>query len=234
MDIVFLGVNGIGWEIYEWLCDRESTTVQALVTTSEQLDLVERLEPEMLIAAGFGEILPPEILDVPERGCINVHPGYLPHTRGYNPNVWSIVEDRPAGVSIHYMEEDVDTGDVLARRKVDSSFEDTGKTLYKRMERAAVDLFEETWPAIERGDVEPVPQDDTLATTHVKQDFVDLCELQPDEEYEVTELLDVLRALTYPPFDNAYVELDGEKYFIEVNISKESEAAAQDGFTAGY
>jgi methionyl-tRNA formyltransferase len=234
MDIIFLGVNGIGWEIYEWLCDHETVTVQALVTTTEQLDLVKRLKPEMLIAAGFGEILPPEILDIPNRGCINVHPGYLPHTRGYNPNVWSIVEDRPAGVSIHYMENEVDAGDVLARRKVESSFVDTGKTLYERMERAAVDLFKQTWPAIEHGEVDPIPQDDTKAASHVKQDFVDLCELNPNAEYEVTELLDVLRALTYPPFDNAYLDVDGERYFVEVEIRKESDAAGRDRFTTGY
>lgn len=234
MNIIFLGVNSIGWDIYEWLCDRESTTVQALVTTTDQLDLVERLEPEMLVAAGFGEILPPAILDVPDRGCINVHPGYLPHTRGYNPNVWSIIKDLPAGVSIHYMEEEVDAGDVLARRKVESSFEDTGKTLYKRMERAAVTLFKETWPAIESDEIDPIRQDDAKATSHMKQEFLDLCELDPNAEYEVKELLDVLRALTYPPFDNAYLDVDGERYFVEVEINKESDGVNREGFTSGY
>ena len=101
MDLVFLGVNDIGWDIYQWLCDRESVTVHGLATTESQLDLVREFEPDVVVAAGFGNIVPPEILDIPDEGCINVHPGYLPHLRGYNPNVWSIVEDRPAGASIH-------------------------------------------------------------------------------------------------------------------------------------
>lgn len=235
MDVVFLGANDIGWEIYEWLTDRESVTVQAMITTAEQLDLLKRLEPDMAVAAGFGEIVPPEYLDVPRRGCVNVHPGYLPHARGYNPNVWSIVEGIPAGVSIHVMAEAVDAGDIIARRKVASSFADTGKSLYERMERAAVDLFTETWPAIEAGEANRIQQDESAARTHYKREFSDLCEIDPHETYEAKELLDVLRALTFPPFENAYMEVDGKKYTIDVDIREYTDDdGVQVGFTSSY
>jgi methionyl-tRNA formyltransferase len=234
MDTVFLGVNNFGWEIYEWLCDRNSVTVRALITEPDQLELVHQIQPDVIVASGFGEIVPESVLEIPDRGAINVHPGYLPHTRGYNPNVWSIVEKHPAGVSIHLMESEVDAGDIIARREVEESFDDNGKTLYKKIEAAAVDLFVDTWPDIEDDTFDTISQDDSKAMSHQKQDFRDLCELDPEAEYRVKDLLDILRALTYPPFDNAYVELEDEKYYLEIDIQKSTSEAKSEGFTSRY
>lgn len=225
MNVVFLGTNNVGFDIYRWLCDRASVTVHALLTTRDQLSLIPKLEPDAVVASGYPHVVPPRILAVPDEGCINVHPGLLPQTRGYNPNVWSIVEDLPAGATVHYMDEEIDSGDVIARREVDVSFDDTGKHLYERIETACFDLFTETWPAIERGEVEPTSQDDSVATYHEKGDFADLCELDPEERYTVRELLDRLRALTFPPFDNAYVDIDGERYYVDVSITHEDDAS---------
>lgn len=237
MDVVFLGTNDVGYEVYEWLCDRDGVNVEALLTRPEQLSLIPDREPDVVVACGFAHVVPPEILAVPEEGCLNLHPGLLPETRGYNPNVWSIVEDLPAGATLHYMTEEVDAGDVVARREVERRFDDTGKDLYRRIERACVDLFTETWPAIERGDVDAEPQDDDAATTHRKADFEELCELDPEAEYTVRELLDRLRALTFPPFDNAHVEVDGERYYVDVSITHEDDLAdgeAETGFIESY
>lgn len=228
MDVVFLGINDAGWEIYEWLCDRDGVSVAALVTTEEQLSLVERLEPDAVVAAGFRHIVPEEVLEIPSEGCINVHPGYLPHARGFNPNVWSIVEGLPAGATVHYMDPGVDTGDVIARRRVETTFDDTGRSLYRRIERASVDLFEAIWPDVESGEVEATEQTDAEATYHYRSDFEELCRIDPGERYEAKELIDVLRALTFPPFDNAFLEVDGERYYVEVEVTPADEAADVD------
>lgn len=228
MDVVFLGINDAGWEIYEWLCDRDGVSVEALVTTEEQLSLVERLEPDAVVAAGFRHVVPEGILEIPPEGCINVHPGYLPHARGFNPNVWSIVEGLPAGATVHYMDPGVDTGDVIARRRVETTFDDTGRSLYRRIERASVDLFEAIWPDVESGEVEATEQTDAEATYHYRSDFEELCRIDPGERYEAKELIDVLRALTFPPFDNAFLEVDGERYYVEVEVTPADEAADVD------
>ena len=228
MDVVFLGTNDAGWEIYEWLCDRDGVTVEALVTTEEQLSLVERLEPDVVVAVGYRHIVPEEVLAVPSEGCLNVHPGYLPHGRGFNPNVWSIVEGLPAGATIHYMDPGIDTGEIVARRRVESTFADTGRSFYRRIERACVDLFEETWPAIEAGEAESTEQSEAEATYHYRADFEELCRIDPEERYEAKELVDVLRALTFPPFDNAFLEVDGERYYVEVEVTPEGEAGDVD------
>jgi methionyl-tRNA formyltransferase len=216
------------------LCDQESVNVEALITTTHQLELMNQIEPDLAIAAGFGEILSAETLSIPKRGCINIHPGYLPDTRGYNPNVWSIVEGLPAGATIHYMNENIDEGDIIARTKVEKHFTDDGKSLQKRIEEAAVDLFINNWSQIESGDIDPIEQDEDQATYHVKQDFIDLCEINPEKEYKAKELIDILRALTYPPFDNAFMEIDGETYNIEIEIRESNKESVKEGFTSSY
>lgn len=225
MDIIFLGTNNIGMEIYEWLCERESVNVRGMITHGDQLDVVDELEPELLISSGFRDILPPEILETPSRGCINLHPGYLPTARGMNPNVWSIVEGIPAGATLHYMDQGIDTGDIIARRRVNQSFEDTGRDLYERIERAAFELFVKTWSTIERGEAPRQSQSESETTYHSMDDFNDLCQIQPNERYSAKELIDVLRALTFPPFDNACIEVDGERYYVDVDVTHESDTS---------
>jgi methionyl-tRNA formyltransferase len=235
MEIVFLGVNDVGMRVYEWLCDRNDVSVSALLTTKEQLDLVEELQPDMAVSVGYDHIVPPDVLSVPDRGCLNLHPAYLPYNRGKSPNVWCIVEDTPAGATLHYMDEGVDTGDIIARKKAEKRFDDTGKDLHRRLEEAQFELFVETWREIESGDVETTTQNEE-GTYHEQREFEELCELNPDEEYTVKELLDRLRALTFPPFDNAFVEVDGDKYYVEVDIRHEDDEqnGEPEGFLSSY
>jgi methionyl-tRNA formyltransferase len=220
INVVFLGINDAGMRIYEWLCDREGVFVHSLLTTKNQLQVIKDIQPEYVIACGYRHIVPEEILDVPVGGCLNIHPAYLPYNRGANPNVWSIVEGTPAGVTLHWMDPNLDTGDIIARRKVEGDFSDTGKDLYERLEDAQVALFRETWPNIVAGEIDETEQEEDAGTYHRTSDFEELCELDPNEEVRVKEFLDRLRALTFPPYDNAKIEVDGETYYVEVDISK--------------
>lgn len=222
MEVVFLGINDVGRRIYDWLCDRDGIRVRALVTTREQLDLVERLRPDLLVSVGYDHLVPGDVLSVPNEGAVNLHPSLLPYNRGKSPNVWPIVENTPAGVSLHYMDEEFDTGDLIAQRKVETDFTDTGKTLHKRLETAQFELFTDTWPAIEADDVKATSQSEADGTYHTTQDFLDLCELDPDAEVQAKELLDRLRALTFPPFDNAFLEVNGQTYYVDVDIRRGS------------
>lgn len=222
MDIVFLGIDDHGMEIYEWLCARESVTVRALLTEQSQLDLVTELSPDCIVSCGFEYRVPGNILSVPSAGAFNVHPAYLPYNRGRNPNVWSIVEGTPAGVTIHQMDTEFDAGDIIARRQVETGFADTGRSLQQRLEDTAVDLFQETWPAIEAGTADAVSQPNS-GSYHTADEFDTLCELTPDETVETKQFLDRLRALTYPPYDNARIDIDGETYYIDIAIHNEKQ-----------
>lgn len=233
IEALFLGVNDVGMRIYEWLCDRDSVEVLGLITTKDQLKRVNELEPDILVSVGYNHLVTPDILDVPDMGSINLHPSLLPYGKGKSPNVWSIVEDTPAGVTLHYMDEDFDTGEIIAQREVSKSFEDNGKDLHRRLERASYELFVENWPSIEAGDAESRPQEPGGEFRSV-DDFKELCHLDPDETYTVKEILDILRALTFPPFDNASVELDGDRYYVDVDIRKGESGSDREGLLESY
>ena len=217
-EVVFLGVNDAGMKIYEWLCKQDDVHVQSLLTTKKQLKIIKELQPDYIVACGFRHIVPKEILKIPHEGCLNIHPAYLPYNRGANPNVWSIVEDTPAGVTIHWMDEQIDTGDIIAQKKVESGFSDTGKVLHEKLEKAQVELFRKVWADILEGNIGATEQNQAEGTYHRTEEFEELCKLDPNEEVQVKEFLDRLRALTFPPYENAEIEVDGETYHVEVDI----------------
>lgn len=228
IDIVFLGLNNFGEEIYNWLCQRDDANVSALLTEKSQLSLVEDIGPDLLISAGFRHIIPEEVLSIPSQGAINLHPSYLPYNKGANPNVWSIIESAPAGVTIHEMTAEVDGGDVLAQKRVEKHPDDTGKTLYERQNAAIVELFIKNWTDIRDGNIDGTPQEDS-GSFHTKSEFPALFELDLDAERRVGDVIDRLRALTYPPYNNAYFEVDGEQYYVEIDITHEDDAKESEG-----
>lgn len=235
MEIIFLGVNDVGLRIYEWLCERETVDVVAMITIPEQLDIIQRESPDLIVSVGFDHLVPPEIIEIPSAGAINLHPSLLPHNRGKSPNVWPLVEGTPAGVTLHYMDAEFDTGDIITQRKVETDFSDTGKQLHSRLEEAQFELFTEVWSEIESDTVEATPQDDTERSYHSKADFLDLCELDPEAEVEIKQFLDRLRALTFPPFDNAYIDIDGVRYYIDIDIRTETtDSKDYDGLLSSY
>lgn len=221
IDIVFLGINDAGMRVYEWLCNRDETFVHSLLTRKGQLQIIEDVRPEYIISCGYRHIVPESILEIPEEGCLNLHPAYLPYNRGANPNVWSIIEGTPAGVTLHYMDTEIDTGDIIAQRRVETDFSDTGEDLYERLEHAQVELFQEVWPDIVDGTASSTAQSTDSGTYHRTEEFEELCRLDPDEQVRIKHLFDRLRALTFPPYKNAEIEIDGETYYIELDITKE-------------
>lgn len=223
VDVVFLGLNDIGERIYQWLVDRDDARVLALLTEANQLSVVVDLEPDLLIAGGFRHIVPKDVIEVPELGAVNIHKAYLPYNRGANPNVWSILEDAPAGVSIHYMTPEVDQGPIIDRRTVPVYSDDNGRTLYDRLERAQFDQFVDVWPDIRDGSPHTISQSPEEGTHHYKREFVDLWEVSRDETVTIGTFIDRLRALTFPPYHNAYFEEDGERYYLELQVTHEDE-----------
>lgn len=184
----------------------------------ETLTEISRMEPDLGVCAYFGYILDEAFLDLFPGGIVNVHPAYLPYNRGAYPNVWSIVEGTPAGVTIHYLDAGIDTGDILVREAVPIEPVDTGKTLYRKLEDTAIDLFRENWSDIRDGDVDPTPQARDEGTYHEKTDVQDIDQIDLDEEYEARALIDVLRARTFRPHESAYFVEDGQKVFIRVDL----------------
>lgn len=220
VDVVFLGINDAGMRVYEWLCKQEDVFVHSLITTEQQLECIRNVQPDFIISCGYRHIIPESIIEIPTEGCLNLHSSYLPFNKGANPNVWSIIEETPAGATLHYIDKGIDTGDIVAQQKVQTQFSDTGKTLYEKLEDAQVELFKKEWKNIVDGNVTATPQDPNNGTYHRSSDFENLCHLDPEENVKIKDILNRLRALTYPPYNNAKIEIDGETYYVDVDIKK--------------
>ena len=191
------------------------------------LDAIQALAPELGLSIYFGYILKPEMLSIFPRGVLNLHPALLPYNRGAYPNVWSIVEVTPAGVSIHYVDAGIDTGNVISSREVPVLPTDTGLTLYRKLEDASSKLFEETWPAIVDGNPVTAPKSDNEGTYHRMSDVDQIDRIDLDATRTARELIDLIRARTFPPYAGAYFEENGQKIYLRLELLTEAELAAQ-------
>lgn len=220
--VYLLSDGPLGEKVEKWLRHRKDASLEATFSGKERLTEIPEAEPDLIISAGYRHILPGRIIDVPERGAVNLHYSYLPYARGANTNVWSIIEDHPAGVSIHYMVEKVDSGPIIARRKVPIPPDYNGKDLYEDLIDEQFDLFKENWSEIRDGDAS-VENTTEEGTYHKSSEFDDLCKLDLEEQKTVGDTIDILRALTFPPYKNAYFVRDGEKYYVDIDITPEDD-----------
>jgi methionyl-tRNA formyltransferase len=179
---------------------------------------IAALKPDIAVCGCFGYILRKPLVDVFPRGVVNSHISLLPYNRGAFPNVWAIIDRTPAGVSLHYIDGGVDTGDLIAQKEVPVEPTDTGQSLYGKLERAAVELFTETWPKLRAGTIGRTPQDHTRATGHKLADVASIDEIDPDATYTGRELIDRIRARTFPPYKGTYFVDNGRRVYLRLEL----------------
>lgn len=122
-------------------------------------------EPEVAVVAAYGRILPRELLELPRRGCLNVHASILPKYRGAAPIQWAIAEgERETGVTLMQMDEGLDTGDILAIETIPIENTDTAGTLHDKLAALGAELIREKLPAFLRGELRAEKQDEGRAT----------------------------------------------------------------------
>jgi methionyl-tRNA formyltransferase len=188
----------------------------------DDLKRIAETKPEMGFSIMFGYLLKPDFLSLLPRGCLNLHPAFLPFNRGAHPNVWSIVDRTPAGVTLHYIDEEVDTGDIVCQKKVPVAPTDTGETLYQKLETAGLDLLWEAWPAIQSGRITRAPQSG-CGTSHKVNDVAGIDEIDLQRSYKAEDLLNILRARTFPPYAGAFFRYEGRKVYIRIQFEEESD-----------
>lgn len=133
--------------------------------TSETVQQIQELAPDLIVTAAYGQILPKAVLDVPTHGCINVHGSLLPAYRGGAPIQRSIMNGEPkTGVTIMYMAEGMDTGDMLTRVEVPITDADNAGTMFERLSHEGAELLRRTLPDLLAGKLQAVPQDHEAAT----------------------------------------------------------------------
>ncbi|MEK8131950.1 methionyl-tRNA formyltransferase [Paenibacillus filicis] len=130
----------------------------------ESVDALRELQPDLIVTAAYGQILPKSVLDLPKLGCINIHASLLPLYRGGAPIHYAVMNgDAETGVTIMYMAEGLDTGDMISRVAVPIGDDDTTGTMFDKLSIAGAELLQRTLPGLLAGTVQAVPQDDAAA-----------------------------------------------------------------------
>jgi methionyl-tRNA formyltransferase len=136
--------------------------------------LLAELDPEMIVVAAYGKILPKNVLDYPKYGCINVHGSLLPKYRGAAPIQRAIIDgERETGVTIMYMAEGLDTGDMVYKTVIPITEDDNFETLFDKMAASGAEALLTAIPMIVNGTVTPEQQDDSLSTYAAKIEKAD-------------------------------------------------------------
>lgn len=137
---------------------------RTLRNLSEQNHL-RAYEPDLLVVAAYGLILPQGVLDIPKRGSINTHASLLPRNRGASPITFAILNgDAQTGVTLMQMDAGLDTGPILAQRAIPIAPDDTTGSLTEKLADLGAQLLLDTLPAYLAGNITPVPQDNSKAT----------------------------------------------------------------------
>lgn len=252
MRILILGNNWVAWQVIRWLRDHHEQIVGLVIHPPQKrkfgdeiissaqvnpahifdgsclrkfevLQAIKALKPDIGLSVFFGYILQPEFLHLFPKGVINLHPAYLPYNRGAYPNVWSIVEGTPIGVTLHYIDEGIDTGDIIAQRQLSIEPFDTGETLYRKLELASVELFKDTWPLIRRDEAPRIPQPKDQGSYHRIKDVDRIDQIDLDRTYTARELIDIIRSRTFPPHLGAYFIHEGRKIYLRLQLLPEDQ-----------
>jgi methionyl-tRNA formyltransferase len=137
----------------------------ARIKDREAIEQIRELHPDVIVVVAYGQILPPAVLEIPRVGCLNVHASLLPRWRGASPIQAAIAAgDRETGLTIMYMDEGLDTGDMLLQHKLGISVEETGRSLHDRLAQLAPETLAESLRVLATGNAPRTPQDSALAT----------------------------------------------------------------------
>lgn len=129
------------------------------------VEILEKINPELVVVVAYGKILPSDFLSFPKYGCINIHASILPKYRGASPIHFAVLNgDRITGVTAQQMDEGLDTGDILHVKECEIGINDTTERMYEIMAPLGAQTLMETIDMLEKGELNPVKQDESLAS----------------------------------------------------------------------
>ena len=246
-----LGSRPLGQHCLELLDEHPEITVEAVVTyppehdgwwdgslnaTARELgypivneDQLFEYDLDYLVSTLYYNVLDEELLDHPSEGGINLHQAELPRYRGSNTFSHAIMNARDDdywqyGTTLHFMSPTVDAGDVIDRKFVEITEEDTARSLYQKTERASVALFQERLDDVVSGAIDdmrtPQEQFDGPSYFYEKSSLVGEKAITR-EEFEAMDqhvLYDRIRALDFPPFEPAHLRLGDGKIYLTKSL----------------
>ena len=196
------------------LAEENNILVIQLNKIKEQYQEIIDLDPDLIVTCAYGQILPKELLDYPKFGCINVHASLLPKLRGGAPIHRAIIEGHSkTGITIMYMAEGMDTGDIIAQKEIEIADIDTASTLHDKLSKLGSELLIETLPSIIDGTNKRIPQEESLVTY---APIIKPIDEKIDFSKTSREVYNQIRGLN--SFPGAYFILEGKRFKVWESI----------------
>lgn len=190
----------------------------------EIIEEIKKLNPDVICVVAYGKILPKEIISIPRLGCINVHASLLPQYRGAAPIQWAVLNgDKKTGVTTMYMDEGMDTGDMILKQEVDIGEEETTGELWERLASIGANLLVETLKQIEKGIAPRQKQGEDFSLAPMLNKEMAKINWSTKTAQEIKNLV---RGLN--PIMGAYTFLNGKKIkFWKVDVATEDEIVVE-------
>ena len=135
------------------------------VNSPDALARIREARPDALVVAAYGQILKPELIDIPQLGAINIHASLLPRYRGAAPINWAIINgETETGITTFLIDPGMDTGPILMQRRIEIGPDETAGELHDRLAAIGAELIVDTLDGLVAGELTPIPQDDSKAT----------------------------------------------------------------------
>lgn len=189
---------------------------------SENINTLKQLNLDYIIGIHFPYIIPREILTIPKQGVINLHPAFLPFNRGWHTPSWAILDESPYGATLHFMDEEVDTGDIIHQHTFEVSDGDTADSIYQKVKLLELQVFKEAWPYLVNETFTRIPQNPSKGTSHKRTDLASQSTIHLDQTVKTGDLIRKLRALTTNNIkESVYYDVGNKRYRIQVRITED-------------
>jgi methionyl-tRNA formyltransferase len=189
----------------------------------EEIDVADQMrtvDADFGILAWWPYILHNPLLSIPKQGWINTHPSLLPYGRGKHNNFWTIVDEVPFGVSLHWASEEIDSGDLIAQQEIQYDWTDTGGSLYLKATTEMPGVFKDNYELIRDGMAPRLVQDLNSGSFHQSNEMKRASQLDLDSSMTVRSLLNLLRARNFEGFPACTFTDLGRQYEVRISIAE--------------
>ena len=194
---------------------KEENWIKAINVKDAVDDLIRNYQ--LILSLHCKQLFPDKLVD--NVRCINIHPGLNPHNRGWFPQVFSIINGKPCGVTIHEIDSELDHGPIICQKEVPIHSWDTSFTVYNRVLEEEIKLLDShLLDIIKANYTTHVPEEGNL---NLKKDFNKLCEINLEDVDTFQNHINRLRALNHGEYNNAFfIDGDGNKVYLKLELIK--------------
>ena len=172
-DILFLTNNKNALVLYNWLKDNYIGSVYAY-SDRITLEQIKEVKPQLVISYNYNYIIREDIIKYMNGNIVNLHISFLPWNRGFSPNIWSFIDGTPKGVTIHYIDSNLDTGDITAQKELQFDItKESFASTYNQLNAEMVELFKGCWDSVMDRTVTRIRQKG-IGSYHNKKDLEEL------------------------------------------------------------